>query len=63
MKRPRGIAVIDAGKTNTKIALFSGDGQLAAERKVASRNSDAPPYRHLDPEPLLELCRPGAAGT
>lgn len=57
MKPPRGIAVIDAGKTNTKIALFSGEGQLLAERKVASRNREGPPYRHLDPAPLIELCR------
>lgn len=57
MKTPRGIAVIDAGKTNTKIALFTNEGKLLAERKVASRNSEGPPYRHLDPSPVLELCR------
>lgn len=56
MKLPRGIAVIDAGKTNTKIALFSGSGKLLAERKVASQNQDGPPYRHLDPAPVIALC-------
>ncbi len=56
MTPPRGIAVVDAGKTNTKVALFSGDGRLLEERKVSSRNHEGPPYRHLDPAPLLELC-------
>ena len=32
---PRGIAVVDVGFTNTKIALFSPQGELLAERKAA----------------------------
>jgi sugar (pentulose or hexulose) kinase len=59
MSAPRGIAVIDAGKTNTKIVLFDGFGKALAERKVASRNHEGPPYRHLDPAPVMELCRKG----
>ena len=55
--KPRGIAVVDAGYTNTKIALFSPAGAMLAERKVASRHVEGPPYRHIDPEPLLALCR------
>ena len=54
---PRGIAVVDAGYTNTKIALFSAAGQLVTERKIASRHVEGPPYRHIDPEPMVALCR------
>ena len=34
LQLPRGIAVVDAGKTNTKIVLFGPDGRPVAERKV-----------------------------
>ena len=57
LQLPRGIAVIDAGKTNTKIVLFGPDGRPVAERKVASLNHDGPPYRAIDPAPLIALCR------
>jgi sugar (pentulose or hexulose) kinase len=57
LQLPRGIAVIDAGKTNTKIVLFGPDGRPVAERKVASLNHEGPPYRAIDPAPLLALCR------
>jgi sugar (pentulose or hexulose) kinase len=57
MRDIRGIAVIDVGKTNTKIALFDGGGLLLAERKTASVNHEGPPYRHLDPAPVIDLCR------
>jgi sugar (pentulose or hexulose) kinase len=57
LQLPRGIAVIDAGKTNTKIVLFGPDGRPVAERKVASLNHEGPPYRTIDPAPLIELCR------
>jgi sugar (pentulose or hexulose) kinase len=57
LQLPRGIAVIDAGKTNTKIVLFGSDGKPVAERKVASLNHEGPPYRIIDPAPLIELCR------
>ncbi|MCA3556182.1 FGGY family carbohydrate kinase [Aestuariivirga sp.] len=53
----RGIAVVDVGFTNTKIALFSGAGELLAERKAPSRHVPAPPYKHIDPEPMVALCR------
>ncbi|MFN4143080.1 FGGY-family carbohydrate kinase [Aestuariivirga sp.] len=56
-KDPRGIAVVDAGYTNTKIALFSPAGELVAERKAASRHAEGPPYRWIDPEPMVALCR------
>jgi L-fuculokinase len=57
MRASRGIAVIDVGKTNTKIALYDGAGKLLAERKTASVNHEGPPYRHLDPAPVIALCR------
>ena len=57
MQSPRGIAVIDAGATNTKIAVFSHLGIPLAERKIASRHVEGPPYRHIDPEPLVAFCR------
>ena len=49
--------VVDVGYTNTKIALFTPDGQLVEERKSASRHVEGPPYRHIDPEPMVALCR------
>jgi hypothetical protein len=58
---PRGIAVVDVGYTNTKIALFSPQGELLAERKAASRHVPGPPYLHIDPEPMVDLCRSALA--
>ncbi len=55
--QPRGIAVVDVGYTNTKIALFSAGGELLAKREAASRHVDGPPYKHIDPEPMVALCR------
>jgi sugar (pentulose or hexulose) kinase len=57
MSGPRGIAVIDAGKTNIKIVLFDGKGLPLTERKMPSVNHEGPPYRHLDPAPIIDLCR------
>ena len=57
LQLPRGIAVVDAGKTNTKIVLFGRDGRPMAERKVASLNHEGPPYRSIDPAPLITLCQ------
>ena len=55
--KPRGIAVVDVGYTNTKIALFGSDGALVAERKAVSRHVQGAPYFHIDPEPMAALCR------
>jgi sugar (pentulose or hexulose) kinase len=55
--QPRGIAVVDVGYTNTKIALFAPDGHLVAERKSASRHVEGSLYRQIDPAPMLELCQ------
>jgi sugar (pentulose or hexulose) kinase len=56
-ERPRGIAVTDVGYTNTKIVLFDAAGHPVAERKVASHHVEGPPYRHIDPAPLVEFLR------
>lgn len=50
---PRGIAVADLGSTNTKLALFSPDGTMVAERKTVSRHCPGPPYGSIDPEPVM----------
>jgi sugar (pentulose or hexulose) kinase len=52
----RGIAVVDVGKTNSKIVLFDSSGKVLAERKTASRPVAAPLYPHLDPKPLIAFC-------
>jgi sugar (pentulose or hexulose) kinase len=57
----RGIAVVDAGKTNTKVILFNGAGKPLATRTVASLNHEGPPYRTIDPTPLVGLCRTALA--
>ncbi len=54
---PRGIAVVDAGSTNTKIVLFDSTGTAVAERKIASRHVEGPPYRYIDPEPAIAFAR------
>ena len=51
-REPRGIAVVDVGATNSKVALFDSALTLVAERKVASAHRAAPPYAHIDPKPL-----------
>jgi sugar (pentulose or hexulose) kinase len=56
LERPRGIAVVDAGATNTKIILFSSQGSPLAERKTASRQVEGSPYRHIDPQPVVDFC-------
>ncbi len=57
----RGIAVVDAGKTNTKVILFDAAGRPLATRMVASVNHEGPPYRSIDPAPLIALCRTALA--
>jgi sugar (pentulose or hexulose) kinase len=52
----RGIAVIDVGKTNSKIVLFDGSGKPLSERKISSRSVPGPPYLHLDPARLTAFC-------
>src|SRR4051794_25012506 len=50
--RPSGIAVVDVGATNSKVALFDAALSLVAERKIPSRHVPPPPYAYIDPQPL-----------
>ena len=53
----RGIAVADAGATNTKVVLFDASLKIVAERKTPSVHRAAPPYRWIDPEPVIAFFR------
>lgn len=55
--RPRGIVAADVGYTNTKLVLFDSNCMPVAERKIPSRHVEGPPYRHIDPEPMVALFR------
>lgn len=50
--KPRGIAVVDVGATNSKVALFDTAMTVVAERKAASVHRPGPPYASIDPAPL-----------
>jgi sugar (pentulose or hexulose) kinase len=56
-KKPRGIVVVDVGYTNTKAILFSPDLKILAERKIASRHLEGPPYKMIDPEPVIAFLK------
>ena len=53
--KPRGIAVVDVGATNSKVVLFDPGLNVVAERKVASTHRPAPPYAQIDPVPLADF--------
>ncbi len=52
---PRGIAVVDIGATNSKVALFDAGLQEIARRKTETVHHDGPPYRHIDAERIVEF--------
>ena len=54
---PRGIVTVDVGYTNTKLVLFDSECRPVAERKIASHHVAGPPYRQIDPEPVVAFCR------
>lgn len=54
---PRGIAVADIGATNMKVVLYGPRGEPVAERRAVARHVEGPPYRHIDPAPMVELLR------
>ncbi|MDJ0683177.1 MAG: sugar kinase [Alphaproteobacteria bacterium] len=58
---PRGVAVIDAGSTNTKLFLFGPELDLLAEETAPSVHPHGPPYRWIDPAPVLGLIQAGLA--
>ncbi len=49
----RGIAVLDIGSTNVKVALFDASLSLIAEETILSVRNDAPPYLAIDPETVM----------
>ena len=57
----RGIAVVDAGKTTTKVNLFDSSGAFLAARKVAAVTNEGPPYRTIDTKPLIAFCEEALA--
>jgi sugar (pentulose or hexulose) kinase len=44
------VAVVDVGKTRTKLAIVDPGGAVLEERHVPSRSLAGPPYPHLDVE-------------
>ena len=53
--RPRGIAVLDAGSTNTKLLLFDHALNVLHEESVSSAKAAPPPYDTILDAPVLEL--------
>ena len=62
---PGAVAVLDLGKTNVKLELFSADGALLWERSAPNRVLPGPPYPHEDVEAiwafLIEALRDASA--
>jgi sugar (pentulose or hexulose) kinase len=56
-EKPRGIVVVDVGYTNTKAILFSPDLKIVAERKITSSHLEGPPYKMIDPEPVIAFLK------
>jgi sugar (pentulose or hexulose) kinase len=52
---PRGIAVVDIGATNSKVALFDAGLQEIARRKTDTVHHEGPPYRHVDAQRIVEF--------
>ena len=48
MGKPLAIAVIDIGKTNSKLIVLDDDGRTLGHETTATPDRPAPPYRHLD---------------
>jgi sugar (pentulose or hexulose) kinase len=51
--KPRSIAVVDIGYTNTKVMLFDASLNLLGERKMVSPHHQGKLYREIDVEPML----------
>ena len=52
---PRGIAVVDIGATNSKVALFDAGLQEIARRRTETVHRDGPPYRHVDAQRIVDF--------
>jgi sugar (pentulose or hexulose) kinase len=55
--KPRAIAVVDVGFTNSKVILYDADLNVLAERKTASPHHDGPQYREIDVAAILDFVR------
>ena len=55
------VAVLDVGKTNVKLALFSRQGETLWERSQPNRPLPAPPYLHTDIEAIWAFFRASLA--
>ena len=50
---PRGVAVVDIGATNSKVALFDAGLHEIARRKTETVHHEGPPYRHVDAQRIV----------
>jgi sugar (pentulose or hexulose) kinase len=55
--KPRGIAVVDVGFTNTKVILYDAALNVLAERKITSPHHDGRYYREIDVGPILDFAK------
>lgn len=55
--RPRGIAVVDVGFTNSKVILYDASLKIVSERKIVSPHHDGRNYREIDVETMLHFAR------
>ncbi len=53
MSGPEFVAVVDVGKTRTKLAIVDASGAVREERGAPSRSLAGPPYPHLDVEATI----------
>jgi sugar (pentulose or hexulose) kinase len=51
--RPRGVAVVDIGATNSKVLLFDADLGVIDQRKTETIHREGPPYKHIDAERIV----------
>jgi len=52
---PRGIAVVDIGATNSKVALFDPGLDEVDRRKTETVHHEGPPYRHIDAQRIVDF--------
>jgi sugar (pentulose or hexulose) kinase len=55
--KPRGIAVVDVGFTNTKVILYDADLKHVAELKTASPHHDGQHYREIDVAAIVAFAK------
>jgi sugar (pentulose or hexulose) kinase len=55
--KPRGIAVVDVGFTNTKVILYDAGLRHVAELKTASPHCDGQHYREIDVAAIVSFAK------